>query len=169
MPVEKIVKSFDFDALDHERFMREALKEAELAGQAGEKPIGAVIVLNGQVIGRGRAGHLARHSAIAHAEMNALLQAEQTIYAHKHDGCVIYTTLEPCVMCLGAIVMSDVDHIVFALADHWINPAAMLDMDHVRRHIQHYVGGILESDSIKLWERYNQRELKMLREGRIAT
>lgn len=103
--------SFNFDAMDHEYFMREALKEAELAGRAGEKPIGAVIVHQGQVIGRGRARHLARRSGIAHAEMNALQQAEQMIYAHKHDGCVIYTTLEPCVMCLGAVVMSDVDDI----------------------------------------------------------
>jgi tRNA(adenine34) deaminase len=160
--------TFDFDSLDQEKFMRAALKEAELAGEAGEKPIGAVIVLNGEVIGRGRARHLERQSGIAHAEMNALLQAEQVIYAHKHDGCVIYTTLEPCVMCLGAIVMSDVDHIVFALADQWINPAAMLKLDHVRRHIRHYAGGILEDESIKLWERFNPRELKMLQEGRVT-
>jgi tRNA(adenine34) deaminase len=93
--------TFDFDALNHDYFMREALKEAELAGLAGEKPIGAVIVHERQVIGRGRAQHRARQSEIAHAEMNALLQAEQFIQAHVHDGCVIYTTVEPCVMCLG--------------------------------------------------------------------
>lgn len=158
--------TFDFDAIDHEHFMREALKEAELAGLEGEKPIGAVIVHNEQVIGRGRAQHMARYSGIAHAEMNALLQAERTICVHRHDGCIIYTTLEPCVMCLGAVVMSDIDHIVFALADHWIEPAAMLEMEHVRRHIKHYVGGILENESVKLWERFNPRELQMLQEGR---
>ena len=57
----------DFDDLDHERFMREALKEAELALQQGERPIGAVIVHNGKVIGRGRAQHQKRKSKIAHA------------------------------------------------------------------------------------------------------
>jgi tRNA(adenine34) deaminase len=160
--------SFDFDALDHENFMREALKEAELAGQAGERPIGAVIVHQEQVIGRGRAQHQARHSGIAHAEMNALLQAEQYIYAHIHDGCVIYTTLEPCVMCLGAIVMSDIDHIVYALADNWIKPKPMLEMEHVRRHIKHYVGGILVNESAKLWEHFNPRELELIQEGRLA-
>ncbi|HEY5269506.1 MAG TPA: nucleoside deaminase [Anaerolineales bacterium] len=160
--------SFDFDALDHENFMREALKEAELAGQAGERPIGAVIVHQGQVIGRGRAQHRARHSGIAHAEMNALLQAEQYIYAHIHDGCVIYTTVEPCVMCLGAIVMSDIDHIVYALADNWIKPSPMLEMEHVRRHIRHYVGGILVNESVKLWEHFNPRELELIQEGRLA-
>jgi tRNA(adenine34) deaminase len=160
--------SIGFDAVDHEYFMREALKEAELAGLAGERPIGAVIVHQGQVVGRGRAQHRARQSGIAHAEMNALLQAEQYIHAHMHDGCVIYTTLEPCVMCLGAIVMSDIDHIVYALADHWIEPSAMLKMEHVRRHIRHYVGGILVNESIKLWEHFNPRELELLQEGKLA-
>jgi tRNA(adenine34) deaminase len=160
--------SFDFDALDHEIFMREALKEAELAGQAGERPIGAVIVHQGQVIGRGRAQHRARHSGIAHAEMNALLQAEQYIQAHIHDGCVIYTTVEPCVMCLGAIVMSDIDHIVYALADNWIKPSPMLEMEHVQRHIRHYVGGILVNESVKLWEQFNPRELELIQEGRLT-
>ena len=160
--------SFDFDAMDHVYFMREALKEADLAGQAGERPIGAVIVHQGQVIGRGRAQHQARHSGIAHAEMNALLQAEQYIHAHLHDGCVIYTTLEPCVMCLGAIVMSDIDHIVYALADNWIKPGKILELEHVRRHIKHYVGGILADDSVKLWEQFNPNELEMIQKGRLA-
>jgi tRNA(adenine34) deaminase len=160
--------SFDFDSMDHKRFMRDALKEAELAGLEGEKPIGAVIVHEGRVIGRGRAQHMARYSGIAHAEMNALLQAERYICEHRHGGCVIYTTLEPCVMCLGAVVMSDIDHIVFALADHWVEPSSMLENEHVRRHIKHYVGGILENESVKLWESFNPRELKMLREGRVT-
>jgi tRNA(adenine34) deaminase len=162
------IHPFDFDALDHEHFMREALLEARLAGQAGERPIGAVVVHKGQIIGRGRAQHQARKSEIAHAEMNALLQAEQYIYAHVHDGCVIYTTVEPCVMCLGAIVMSDIDHIVYALADHWIKPGEMLNMDYVRRHIQHYVGGILADQSAKLWEQYNPHELALLQTGKRA-
>jgi tRNA(adenine34) deaminase len=159
---------FDFDALDHEKFMREALKEAELSGQAGERPIGAVIVHLGQVIGRGRAQHRARSSEIAHAEMNALLQAEQYIQAHIHDGCVIYTTVEPCVMCLGAIVMSDIDDVVYALADNWIKPSAMLEMDYVRRHIKHYVGGILENESVKLWEHFRPRELELIQKGKLV-
>ncbi len=153
-----------FDALDHECFMREALQEAALACQQGERPIGAVIVHDGHVVGRGRAQHLARASEIAHAEMNALLQAEQYVHAHQHE-CVIYTTVEPCVMCLGAIVMSDIDHVVFALPDHWIQPAQMLELPYVRRHIKHYVGGILERESAALWEQANPRELYLLREG----
>ena len=154
-----------FDDLDHERFMREALKEAELALQQGERPIGAVIVHNGKVIGKGRAQHQKRKSKIAHAELNALIQAEQYVCAHSHE-CMIYTTLEPCVMCLGAIVMSDIDHIIFALPDKWINPSKMLEIDHVQRHIKHYIGGVLETESVALWEKADPRELRMLRDGK---
>jgi len=156
----------NFDDLDHERYMREALKEAELALQQGERPIGAVIVHNGKVVGRGRARHRERRSEIAHAELNALLEAEQYIHAHIHE-CIIYTTVEPCVMCLGAIVMSDIDHIVFALPDNWINPSKMLDIEYVQRHIKHYVGGVLETESAALWEKANPRELRLLREGTL--
>ncbi len=67
----------DFADLDHEHFMHEALKEAELALEEGERPIGAIVVHNGQVVGRGRAQHQQRQSEIAHAELNALIQAEQ--------------------------------------------------------------------------------------------
>jgi tRNA(adenine34) deaminase len=156
--------TLDFDDLDHERFMREALKEAELALQQGERPIGAVIVHNDKVVGRGHAQHKKRQSEIAHAELNALIQAEQHIHAHTHE-CVIYTTVEPCVMCLGAIVMSDIDHVVFALHDNWIKPSKMLEMDYVGRHIKHYLGGVLEAESAALWEKADPHELSMLRAG----
>ncbi len=156
----------DFDALDHVRFMREALKEAEYALQQGEKPIGAVVVHNGKVVGRGHAQHQKRQSEIAHAELNALIQAEQYLHVHIHE-CVIYSTVEPCVMCLGAIVMSDIDDVVFALPDRWIMPAGMLDMDYVRRHIKHYVGGVLEAESVALWQKADLRELRMLQDGKL--
>lgn len=145
---------FDFNTLDHTYFMREALKEAELALQAGEAPIGAVIVHNGVIVGRGQAEHVRRQSRLAHAELNALLATATSLYDFPHTDGVIYTTLEPCEMCLGAIVMSDaVNHIVYAAADPNINPSAMLDMPHVRRHIHTYLGGILAEESEALLER----------------
>ena len=106
--------TFDFDSLDHVFFMQEALKQARLAMQAGERPIGAVIVHNGKIVGFGRAEHQGKHNRLAHAELNALLATATSLYDFPHDNAVIYTTLEPCEMCLGAIVMSDaVNHIVF--------------------------------------------------------
>jgi tRNA(adenine34) deaminase len=154
----------DFAALDHIHFMKEALKEAEVAVQSGELPIGAVIVHEGKVIARGHAHHVARGSKIAHAEMNALLEAERYLNGCPHE-CVIYSTVEPCVMCLGAIVMSNISHIVFALPDNWIKPREMLNMDYVRRHIIEYVGGVLADDSLALWRTARPQDIPLLLDG----
>ena len=157
---------FDFNSLDHAFFMREALKEAELAMQAGERAIGAVIVHDGKIVGRGRAEHLKRHIRLAHAELNALLATAASLYDHPHTNGVIYTTVEPCEMCLGAIVMSDaINHIVFALADRWINPAPMLEMPHVRWHIHNYLGGVLAEESAALIKQSRPDEFIMIRDG----
>ena len=149
----------------HEGFMQEALREAELALEKGERPIGAVVVHDGEIVGRGRARQHERGSEIAHAELNALLDAERFLAAHPHQ-CALYATVEPCVLCLGAIVMSGIDHVIYALADNWIKPSEMLRMDYVRRHIEEYIGGVSEGRSIALWERADPKELRMLREGR---
>ncbi len=158
--------AFDFNSLDHFFYMREALKEAELAAKSGERPIGAVIVHNGSIVGRGRAEHRTKQNRMAHAELNALLATAADLYDFPHDNGVIYSTLEPCEMCLGAIVMSDaVNHIVFALADRWINPLPMFEIPHVRKHIQNYVGGVLEDESAALWKHYRPDEFILLRDG----
>ena len=155
----------DFDSMDHPRFMAEALKEAALAAQAGELPIGAVIMHDNVVVGRGRAQHNARGSKVAHAEMNALMQAEQYLSARGRDGFVIYSTVEPCVMCLGAIVMSNVDHVVYGLPDNWIKPSGMLSIDYVRQRIGNYLGGVLHEECLELWRVHRPQDIPLLLEG----
>jgi len=156
---------FDIGSLDHERFMRAALAEAELAGKAGELPIGAVIVHNGRIVASGRARHVERASDVAHAEMNTLLTAERYLNEHARDGCVIYTNVEPCVMCLGAIVMSNIRHIVFGLEDRWIKPSGMMSMEYVRRHIESYIGGVMADASADLFKRFRPQDLSIMQEG----
>jgi tRNA(adenine34) deaminase len=158
--------AFHFNSLDHAFFMREAIKEAEIAMQAGEFPIGAVIVHRGKIVGCGKAEHIERHNRLAHAELNALLATATSLYDFPHDNGVIYTTLEPCEMCLGAIVMSDVvNHIVFSMTDNWINPKPMFDIPHVRRHIHNYIGGILEEESVALWKQCRPNDLLLIQKG----
>jgi len=158
--------AFYFNSLDHAFFMREAIKEAEIAMQAGEFPIGAVIVHRGKIVGRGKAEHIERHNRLAHAELNALLATATSLYDFPHDNGVIYTTLEPCEMCLGAIVMSDVvNHIVFSMTDNWINPKPMFEIPHVRRHIHNYIGGILEEESVALWKQCRPNNLLLIQKG----
>ena len=156
---------FNFAIMEHEYFMREALKEAEIAARAGEMPIGAVIVHDNRIIGRDHVKHEIQKSDIAHAEINVLIQAEKYLNVHARDNCVIYTTVEPCVMCLGAIVMSNIAHIVYGMPDNWIKPHSMLNMEYVRRHIKNYLGGILAEQSAGLWRKTRPMELETMQTG----
>jgi tRNA(adenine34) deaminase len=146
---------FDLEAL-----MREALAEAETAGQAGELPIGAVVALDGSIVGRGHSRQLERRTQLAHAELAALLDAGETILT-RHDDAVVVTTVEPCPLCLGACVMADVPHIVYALRDPSAAiPQAITDIPYVRRHVATYQGGLLAAESRALFERYRPDMLR---------
>jgi tRNA(adenine34) deaminase len=90
--------------------MKEALAEAALA--AGDLPIGSVIVCDGAVVARGRNRIRSDSSQLAHAEMVALRNGGDLLF-RRFEECLIYTTREPCVMCLGAIAMADIRHVVY--------------------------------------------------------
>jgi tRNA(adenine34) deaminase len=102
---------------DDESFLSQALELAREAGQAGEVPVGAVVVLNGAVIGRGRNSPIARNDPTAHAEILALREAAACIGNYRLEGATLYTTLEPCVMCAGALVAARVARLVFGARD----------------------------------------------------
>lgn len=99
------------------RFMRMALEEARVALNADEIPIGAVIVANGQVIGRGHNMTETLNDVTAHAEMLAITAATQTIGGKYLTGATLYVTVEPCLMCAGAIAWSQISRIVYGADD----------------------------------------------------
>jgi tRNA(adenine34) deaminase len=98
-------------------WMREALIEARKAAEAGDIPIGAVAVRDGQIVGRGHNCREQSHDPTAHAEVVALRQAAQTLGGWRTVGVTLYTTLEPCPMCAGAAVNARVPRIVWAADD----------------------------------------------------
>ncbi|WP_407083093.1 tRNA adenosine(34) deaminase TadA [Paenibacillus aurantius] len=102
---------------DHQVWMREALKEAEKAKALGEVPIGAVVVKNGQVIGRGHNLRETSYDPTSHAEMLAIREASGRLGAWRLLDCRLYVTLEPCPMCAGAIVQSRVPHVIYGTPD----------------------------------------------------
>ena len=102
---------------DDERFMRIALDEAQQAAQEGEIPIGAVVVSDGTVIGRGHNMTEALNDVTAHAEMLALTAAAQTLGGKYLPKCTLYVTVEPCLMCAGAIGWSQISRIVYGASD----------------------------------------------------
>lgn len=102
---------------DDERFMREALREAAVALSADEVPIGAVVVADGRVIGRGHNLTETLHDVTAHAEMQAITAAAEHLGGKYLNQCTLYVTVEPCVMCAGAIGWAQLGRLVYGAAD----------------------------------------------------
>ena len=98
---------------DHESFMRLALEQARLAADAGEVPIGAVAVSGGEVVGRGFNRPIGAVDPTAHAEVIALREAARALGNYRLTGVDLYVTLEPCLMCVGALVHARVERVVF--------------------------------------------------------
>jgi len=99
------------------QFMQQALEQAGLAALAGEVPVGAVIVRNGEVIAKAFNQPITNHDPSAHAEMLALRQAALAEENYRLPGTTLYVTLEPCTMCAGAMLHARVDRIVYGAAD----------------------------------------------------
>jgi tRNA(adenine34) deaminase len=100
-----------------ENFMRHALKEAHKAAQKGEVPVGAVVVKDGKIIGRGHNLTESKQSALTHAEISALGKASKKLKSWRLNDCDLYVTLEPCTMCGGAIVLSRIRHLFYGATD----------------------------------------------------
>lgn len=97
--------------------MRAALDLARLAWAAGEVPVGAVVVKDGEVVGRGFNAPISRHDPSAHAEIQALRDAATRLGNYRLPGCSLYVTIEPCTMCAGAIIHARIMRVVYGAAD----------------------------------------------------
>lgn len=103
--------------MDDVKFMKKALRQAERAYSEGEVPVGAVVVKDGKVISRGRNRRESLKDATAHAEFIAIQKACKRLNGWRLCGCTLYVTLEPCVMCAGAIVNSRIERVVIGTSD----------------------------------------------------
>jgi len=102
---------------DEEFFMRQALAEAQKSLKKGEVPVGAVLVLKDEVVSRAHNAPIARNDPTAHAEINALRKAGSRLGNYRLPGCDLYVTVEPCAMCLSALVQARVRRLVFGAHD----------------------------------------------------
>lgn len=137
------------------KFMEEALKLAQKANKKGEVPIGAVIVRNGKIISKGFNKREKTQNAIMHAEIVAIEKACKKLGSWRLDDCEIYVTLEPCLMCLGAIINSRIKKLVFGASDNKsCTKEFLLSKNNSLNHNLEIESGILEEDCAKLLKEF---------------
>lgn len=127
-------------------FMRAALDLARQAAQAGEVPVGAVVVKDGQIIGRGFNAPISRHDPTAHAEIAALRDAAQHLGNYRLVDCELFVTLEPCVMCVGAMFHARIGRVVFGARDPKTGAAGSVFNLFAETRLNHHAtirGGVL--------------------------
>ena len=154
MKNEKINSKF---MTDHIQFMRAALGEAERARKSDEIPIGAIVTLNNEVIGRGFNSVIKNSDPTCHAEIMALRDAAQFLNNYRLPQVNLYITLEPCIMCLGAIFQARVKHVYFGAYDakfHSCDPSQQLVNNKMINHHTSFTGGILEQECSSLLKNY---------------
>jgi tRNA(adenine34) deaminase len=136
-----------------EAFMRLALDEARAAAEAGEVPVGAVLVKDGAVVATGRNAPIGSHDPSAHAEMVALREGARRLGNYRLDGCTLYVTLEPCAMCSGAMLHARLDRVVYGAADPKTGAAGSVIDLFAQPQLNHQTqvqGGVLAGEGAEL-------------------
>lgn len=132
-----------------EVYMRAALEEARRGFDAGEVPVGAVVVIGGEIVGRGFNQPIGSHDPTAHAEIVALREAARAIGNYRLAGSTMYVTIEPCLMCVGAMVHARVAKLVFGApepkAGAVVSSCRALELPSLNHRVE-TLGGVLEDD-----------------------
>ncbi len=145
------------ESANHERWMREALIFAQQAANADEVPVGAIVVHNGEIIGRGFNQPIRSCDATAHAEIVAIRSASQFRNNYRLPGTTLYVTVEPCTMCLGAMIHARVDRLVFGAAEPragaLVSQGSLIKASHFNHQLS-FVGGVLAEECSSLMQSF---------------
>ncbi len=146
-----------FDEKQHEKFMKKAIEQAKKAGEAGEVPIGCVIVRDGKVFARGYNKRNTQGSTLAHAELLAIGKASKKIGDWRLEDCTMYITLEPCPMCAGAIVQARMKKVVIGAMNKKAGCAgSIFNLLEEKRfnHQAEVVRGVMEAECSELLKEF---------------
>lgn len=143
--------------MSDEDFMREALDLAQAAARAGEVPVGAVVVRDGAVVGRGYNQPISGHDPTAHAEIVAMRDAARHLGNYRLSDCALYVTLEPCAMCAGAIMHARVARVVYGAADAKTGACGSIVDLFAEPRLNHHAtvtGGVLAAEATGLLQEF---------------
>jgi tRNA(adenine34) deaminase len=152
-PVDSLSPDNDSPGLSDAYFMREAISLARAAECLGEVPVGAVVVLEGRIVGRGFNSPIGAHDPTAHAEIAALRDAARNLGNYRLPGCSLYVTLEPCAMCAGAIMHARISRVIYGARDPKTGVhGSVVDLFGVERlnHHASVEGGVLAEECSSL-------------------
>lgn len=153
--------------MEDSEYMRQALALARQAAEAGEVPVGCVVVCNGSIVGRGRNRREEGRNALCHAEIEAINQACRALGGWRLWQCTLYVTLEPCPMCAGAILQARIPRVVFGARDEKFGACGsvcdLFSMDF--NHHPRMEGGVLEEEAKSLMQDFF-RELRVTLKSR---
>ena len=141
----------------HDLFMQEALELARQAAAAGEVPVGAIVVVEGLVVGRGANSPICQTDPTAHAEMLALRDAALAVGNYRLEDATLYVTLEPCVMCAGALVAARVKRLVFGTRDlrfGGVSSKFRIADTELLNHQVEIVEGVLAAECVELLQNF---------------
>lgn len=152
-------------------FMQLALAEAQKAAALGEVPVGAVVVLDGEVIASGFNQPISRHDPSAHAEMLALRAAAEKLGNYRLPGCELFVTLEPCIMCAGAMMHARLARVVFAAPDPKTGAAGSVINPFEDRRLNHHtevLGGVLAEEAAQMLSGFFARRREEQKAARLS-
>ena len=142
-------------------FMAQAIALATQAEQIGEVPVGALVVCDGQIIGQGYNQTINSHDPCGHAEIIALRQAAQTLGNHRLSGCDLYVTLEPCTMCVGALIHARIRRLVYAASEPKagavVSQMQLLEQPYFNHSVQVISGVMADKSTTMLSNFFKQR------------
>lgn len=139
------------------QYMLEAINEAKKAYKLDEVPVGAIIVKDGLIVGRGYNLRESKHQSINHAEIIAIQEACKTLKSWRLDGCTLYVTLEPCIMCAGAIMQSRIEKVVYGASDDkagCIDSVLNLYEHQGFSHYPIHISGVMEKECSQLIKQF---------------
>lgn len=157
VPLDEMLSTVTTAVHSDEHFMRLALKEALQAGQNNEVPVGAVVVLDGKIVGAGFNQPIGAHDPTAHAEIVALRAAARHLGNYRLTGSTLYVTIEPCQMCVGAMVHARVARVVYGATEPKAGAieSAMRAHEHpALNHRMEATGGVLEAECRDMIQRF---------------